>query len=862
MNDNSLNDKTKDSILVERDESAPDEDAVVTLTTNPTDLEDLEGPPIPEELPVLPLRDSVVFPGTIMPLKIVREKVQRVLDAALAASRMLCTVPQRRSDTEDPKLGDLYRVGTACVILKLMRLDDGSETIIVHGVSRVGIVKIEQETPHLVARVQPRADDTEVSTELDALVHTVRQTARRTIELSPSVPDEALGILDGIPTPGGLADFLAANLSLPLVQKQELLETFDVADRLRKINEAMARQIEILEISRKIQSQVADEMDRSQREYWLREQLKAIQQELGQSDTRSAEVEKFKKRIHQAKMPEAVEVEAKRELERLATIPQASPEYSTSIDHLDWLCSMPWSVSTEDRLDIKRAAAILDEDHYGLQKIKKRILEFLAVRKLKPDGRGPILCFAGPPGVGKTSLGQSIARALGRKFARISLGGVHDEADIRGHRRTYIGAMPGRIVREARKCGTNNPVFMLDEVDKLGHDFRGDPTSALLEVLDPAQNTTFVDHYLDVPFDLSKVLFIATANYMDAVPMPLHDRMEVIELSSYTHHEKLQIAKKYLTPRQLEENGLREKDLKFDDKALRAIIAKYTLEAGVRNLERKIGAICRARAAAIVGGAKGSARVTLKTLERDLGLPIHESEIAAEEAVPGVVTGLAFTPVGGEILFVEATCMPGNGNLKLTGQIGEVMRESAMAAFSIVRSRAAKWKIDGKLLLKNDFHIHVPAGAIPKDGPSAGVAMFSALASLLLDRPVDPATAMTGEITLRGSVLPVGGIREKILAAHRAGLTRVILPHRNLRDLTEIPADVCKQIEFVPVKTLSRLAKLVLGSKSKKQPRPKRPKSTAKKQTTKRTARKTAASPRRSKGKVAKRPKRKRPAKR
>ncbi|MEE9295093.1 MAG: endopeptidase La [Phycisphaerae bacterium] len=772
-------------------------------------------PVIPEELPILPLRDSVVFPGTIVPLKIVREKVQRVLDAAIAGSRMVCAVPQRHGETEDPTLDDLYRVGTACAILKIMRLEDGSENIIVHAISRVGIVGIKQRTPYCIAVVQVREDEVPHSTRMDALLHTVRQTARQAIELSPNVPAEAVDVIDTIPTPGGLADFLAANLSLDLVQRQELLETFDVEQRLRKVNAAVARQVEILKMSQKIQSQVRDQMDHSQREYYLREQLRAIQQELGMSDARQVEVEKFKERIAQAKMPQAVEAAAHRELDRLATIPQASPEYSVAADYLNWLSSLPWSVSTEDRIDIEKAGKTLDQDHYGLEKVKKRILEFLAVRKLNPDGRGPILCFAGPPGVGKTSLGQSIARALNRKFIRVSLGGSRDEADIRGHRRTYVGALPGRIVQEIKKAGSNNPVFMLDEMDKLGADFRGDPASALLEVLDPAQNSTFTDHYLDVPFDLSKVMFITTANYTGAIPGPLRDRMEIIELSGYTHREKLQIAKRYLVPRQLAENGLFKGQLRFDDEALRTIIARYTLEAGVRELERKIGAVCRARAVAIVKGARRSSRVTRQSLAKDLGPALYESEIAAEDSVPGVVTGLAFTPVGGEILFVEAQRMPGSGQLKLTGQIGEVMRESAMAAFSLARSRATDWGLKPRELLASDVHIHVPAGAVPKDGPSAGVAMFMALASMLSGRAVEPTTGMTGEITLRGKILPVGGIREKVLAAHRAGLTRVIMPKRNLRDLGEIPKDIRGQIQFVGVTSLDGLMKAVFGPASK-----------------------------------------------
>ncbi len=786
---------------------------------------------IPDHLPVLPLRDSVVFPGTIMPLKVVRKHLQRVLEAAFDGPRMICAVAQRRSDVEDPKLSDVYRVGTACAILRLNRPDEDNETIILQGIARVGIVEVIQETPFLVAQIQPRPDDVEPSTELEALAHSVRSSAHRAIELSPHVPEEALEAVDSIPTVSGLADFLAANLALPLVNKQELLETFDVKDRLAKINEAVVRQIQVLEISQKIQNQVRRQVDRTQREYYLREELKAIQRELGVADARSADVERYRERLAKANPPKQAEEEAFRELERLENIPQSSPEYANIIDYLEWICALPWSVSTDDDIDINKATKILDADHFGLQKIKKRIIEFLAVLKLKPDGKGPILCFVGPPGVGKTSLGQSIARALGRKFARISLGGVHDEADIRGHRRTYIGAMPGRLIQELRKVGSNNPVFMLDEVDKIGQDFRGDPASALLEVLDPAQNSTFSDHYLDVHFDLSRVLFIATANYLDAIPGPLYDRMEVIELSGYTRREKVQIAKRYLVPRQLEENGLEKGSLTFDAESLATIISNYTVEAGVRGLERKIGAICRAKAADIVRGSTRKTHVTIRNLSKYLGNPIYEANVASEEAVPGVVTGLAYTPYGGEILFVEAAYYPGNGGFKLTGQLGDVMRESAQAAVSVVKGRSASLKIDRDFWFENDFHIHVPAGATPKDGPSAGVAMFAALTSLLTGIIVDPHTGMTGEITLRGKVLPVGGVREKMLAAHRAGLRRILLPYKNMRDLDELPADIRKEMEFVPIKSIDKVVATLF-----------KPVGASSKRTTKKTGAKKSAS--------------------
>ncbi|MCP4251449.1 MAG: endopeptidase La [bacterium] len=771
------------------------------------------GPEVPETLPVLPIRDTVAFPATIAPLNVTREKSKRVLDLALAGSRMIVVAAQRHSETDDPRLDDLYRVGTVCVLLKLYKMEDGTQTVVVHGLVRVGIEELTQETPYLEARVHPRFDSEEATTEIEALVHGVRDSAHSIIKMSPDIPEDARVVLDSVSTPGGVADFVAANLSLGLVHKQELLETFDVRQRLRKVHAALVGQVEVLELSQKLQAEVRSKMDKSQRDYYLREQLKAIQSELGHADAKSATQNKLDEKIAAAGMPEEVEAEARRELDRMSNIPQASPEYSVAMDYVEWLTDLPWSVGTGDVADLARAEKILDADHYGLEQVKRRILEFLAVRHLKPDTRGPILCFSGPPGVGKTSLGQSIARALGRKFIRLSLGGVHDEADIRGHRRTYIGSMPGRIIQQLRKAGTNDPLFMLDEVDKIGQDFRGDPASALLEVLDPAQNSTFTDHYLDVPFDLSRILFIATANYLDPIPPALYDRMEVIELSGYTQREKVQIAKRYLVPRQIEENGLKPKQLKFDAQDLEYIISRFTREAGVRNLERAIGSICRARAASIVRKQRRSNRVTRRSIERGLGPPVCDPQSAARRSVPGVVTGLAFTPSGGEILFIEATCMPGNGNLNLTGQLGSVMRESTQAAFSILRARSEQWNIDPADVLRFDYHIHVPAGAVPKDGPSAGVAMLTALVSLLTERPVLPTVGMTGEITLRGRVLPIGGVREKVLAGHRAGLTRLILPKRNARDLRDVPEDIREQIEFVYVTNIDQVLRAALNGK-------------------------------------------------
>ncbi|MBN2561478.1 MAG: endopeptidase La [Phycisphaerae bacterium] len=794
---------------------------------------DAQKPVIPELLPVLPIRDTVVFPGTVVPLTVGREKSKRLLSEVITGSKVLGVVAQRDARTEDPNLDDLYRVGTVVAILKLLDLAEGTQSIIVHGLTRFGIEEFTQTEPYLIARAHPREDTFTETTELEALIATAKSQAERVITLTPGVPDEALSVLANIDQPSALADFLAANLSLELVKRQEFLETFDVPARLRKISKALAHQLEVLELSRKIHDQVKSQIDKTQREYYLHEQLDAIRKELGETDAREAEIEEMKKAIAEAKMPEAVEKEANRELDRMRRISQVSPEYSGILDYLHWLCEVPWSVSTEDDLNIAHAEKVLEADHYDLEKVKRRILEFLAVRKLNPCGRGPILCFAGPPGVGKTSLGQSIARALGRAFIRMSVGGVRDEADIRGHRRTYIGAMPGRVMQEIRKAAANNPVYMIDEVDKIGADARGDPSSALLEVLDPEQNSTFQDHYLGVPFDLSRVMFICTANYMDAVLPPLRDRMEVIEIPGYTQLDKLHIAKRYLVPRRREQAGLKTRQLKFTDQAIEAIIESYTAEAGVRNLEREIGSICRGVAAQVARRRKYPSVIKRSDLAAYLGPVKYESEQALRTSVPGVVTGLAWTPAGGDILFVEATAMPGKGNLLLTGQLGDVMRESVHAAFSVVRSRTKKYGLDAKALARKDLHIHVPAGAVQKDGPSAGIAMFTAIVSLLTQRPCRSDVAMTGEITLRGLVLPIGGLKEKTLAAHRAGIKAIIIPQRNKKDLVEIPAEVRKQIEFVPVKTVDDVLKAALE--------PKRVRKSGNKTETKKTSKEAAA---------------------
>ncbi len=754
-------------------------------------------PDVPRELPVLPVRNVVVFPGTVVPLSIGREKSKRLIDAVLAGSKLLAVFTQRREEVEDPGIDDIYRVGTVAQVLKLLRMPDGTTSLLVHGVLRAGLEQFVATEPYWQALINPHQDETPAGLELEALAYNARQAAEQVIRLSPNVPEEALQILHSIKDPAPLADFLAANLSLGVVQKQELLETFDVPDRLRKVNATLQNQLEVLRLAQKIQTDVRKEIDKTQRQYYLQEQLKAIRKELGEEDTLTAELQELRQQIDQANMPEAVLKEADRELERLGRISQASPEHGLIRDYLDWLIELPWTVETEDKLDLRRAEEILEADHYGLEKIKRRILEHLAVRKLNPEGKSPILCFAGPPGVGKTSLGQSIARSMGRKFIRIALGGIRDEADIRGHRRTYIGSIPGRLIQEIRKAGTRNPLFMLDELDKLGADFRGDPAAALLEVLDPEQNHSFTDHYLGVPFDLSKVFFIGTANYMDPVEPALRDRMEVIELPGYTTDEKTEIAKRYLVPRQIERNGLATAGVTFEEEALHQVIELYTREAGVRNLERSIGSVCRGLAAKVARGEEIPKTVGAGDLAEYLGPPKFDHEMAQRSSIPGVATALAYTPVGGEIIFVEATIMPGRGSFTITGQVGGVMQESAQAALSLVRSRGPDWGISVKRLSESDIHVHVPAGAIPKDGPSAGVAMLTALFTLLTDTTADPLVGMTGEITLRGLVLPIGGVKEKLLAAHRAGLKKVILPARNERDMHEVPNEAREALQLV-----------------------------------------------------------------
>jgi len=763
---------------------------------------------MPEELAVVPAREHVLFPFIIAPMATDRAEIVRAVDAAMEENKIIGVFAQHGDSQSIPD--SLYSVGTAALIARMFKLPDGSIRMFLQGVSRIRLNQLTQTEPYLRAKVEVLQSQVEKSTELEALTRNLASLFQRMVELAPNLPSE-LGIAAvNITDPSDLADFVAAHVSLKVEEAQDILETLDVAERIRKLTGHLNRELEILELGSKIQSQIKGEMDKAQREFYLREQLKAIQKELGETDERTAEINELREKIEQAQLPEEARKEANRELERLSKMPPAAAEHTVSRTYLDWLISLPWSKSTEDNLDINQASKVLDEDHYDLEKVKDRILDYLAVLNLKRDMKGPILCFVGPPGTGKTSVGMSIARALGRKFVRMSLGGIRDEAEIRGHRRTYVGALPGRIIQGIRRAESNNPVFMLDEIDKVGIDFRGDPSAALLEVLDPEQNYAFSDNYLDVPFDLSRVLFITTANMIDPIPPALRDRMEVIELSGYTAEEKLHIANRFLVPRQIKENGLSEEKLQIPDETLLAVISKYTREAGVRNLEREIGTICRKVARQIAEGSRESVVVSPDMLHEYLGPEKYRQELAGEADEVGVATGLAWTPTGGEIIFVEATPVSGKGNLILTGKLGEVMQESARAALTFTRSRAALLGIEDNFCENKDIHIHVPAGAIPKDGPSAGLTMTVALVSALSKRPVSKDVAMTGEITLRGKVLPVGGIKDKVLAAHRAGVTKVILPKDNEKDLEEVPQDIKNKLEFVLVENIDQVLDMVL----------------------------------------------------
>ena len=771
--------------------------------------------PGPRVLPILPATDVVLFPRLIMPLALWEEPAQKLVNEVLLKDKTLGFLTSREQTPMGFDPNNFFPVGTAAVILKMRQADDDSVRLLIQGLYRFRVERWISQDPFLVAEVTPIPEEYEPSLEVEALVSNVKGLFLKMLELSPYLPSELGNLVRELSDPRVLADITGGSLNISKTEKQELLETIDVGQRLHRVLTHINRELEILELGKKIQSQVKSDMDKTQKDYYLKEHIKALQKELGEGDDPTREVDELQFRLEEAELPAHAMKEAERELKRLKRTPPHSPDHQVIRNFLEWLIDLPWSKSTEDNLDLHQARTILDEDHYNLEKVKKRILEYLAVRKLKPDMKGPILCFVGPPGTGKTSLGRSIARALGRKFVRLSLGGVRDEAEIRGHRRTYVGAMPGRIIQSIRRAGSNNPVFILDEVDKIGADFRGDPSSALLEVLDPEQNSTFSDHYLEVDFDLSKVMFITTANLLDPIPPPLRDRMEVLELTGYTEEEKLEIAFSHLLPRQLEAHGLTVEQMEVAPEAVRRVIASYTREAGLRNLEREIAALCRGVAREVAEGGRQQVKLTEADVAQYLGPPRFFRDAALDNPEPGVATGLAWTPAGGDILFIEALRMPGKGNLKLTGQLGDVMKESASAALSYIRARAPFLGIEEDFFDKSDLHIHVPAGAIPKDGPSAGVAMLCALVSLLSGRPVKKGLAMTGEITLRGHVLPVGGIKNKVLAAHRAGIQEVIIPAQNTVDLEEIPESIRGELIFHPVERLDEAMEFAFPPVSK-----------------------------------------------
>ena len=772
--------------------------SIELVKTEPSHPEDQE-PKIPDTLPVLPLPETVVFPYMIAPLFVNRERSIKAVDQSLAENRMIMLVAQKNPAVDDPKASDLHDFGTVSVIMRMLKLPDGRVRILVQGFSRAKVEYFDESQPYLVAKVKPKAEVETVgeSVEMEALIRNVKSAVEKAVALGKNLSQDLVAIITSINDPGRLADLVASNLDLKADRAQEILELVDPADRLRQVHSLITKELEVLEVQNDITSQARGEIDRSQREFYLRQQMKAIQQELGEGNELQEEISQYRRKIRKAKLPAEAAEEAERQVSRLERMHPDAAETATIRNYLDWMVSLPWSKPTKDNLDLKKAEGILNADHYGLEKIKERIIEHLAVRKLKKDSKGPILCFVGPPGVGKTSLGKSIAHALGRKFVRMSLGGVHDEAEIRGHRRTYVGAMPGRVIQSIHQAGSNNPVFMLDEVDKIGSDFRGDPSSALLEVLDPEQNHAFRDNYLGVPFDLSNVMFVTTANMLDPIQPAFRDRMEIIQLSGYTEQEKLEISKRHLIPKQVAEHGLTKSQIQFTDDGIRAMINQYTQEAGLRNLEREIASVCRKVARQVASGEQKVRKIHTDNLDQFLGRPkVFQDELLKRDQV-GVATGLAWTPVGGDILFVEATAMKGRGTLTLTGQLGDVMKESAHAALSYARTHASEFGINESFFGKNDIHVHVPEGAIPKDGPSAGVTIATAMLSLLTGKPVHRKIAMTGEITLRGEVLPVGGIKEKVLAAHRAKIRTVILPALNKRDLEDINEEIRKEMKFI-----------------------------------------------------------------
>ncbi len=773
-----------------------DEETITSIP--PPDTGEIE---FGNELPVLPIRNAVLFPAAVAPFDVGREKsVALVEDIENLDQPIIAIIAQRDPSTDDPDQADLYPVGVAARVLKALKHSSGNYSLILQGLVRIRLEQVVTSEPYIRARVsrlhEPPADDVES----EALAMSLRDIAKQVIQLMPELPREAGSLIDSIQERGQLADLVAANLDAPVDEKSQLLETLEPKERIRKVLRLLTRQLEILKMRERINSQIKEEMGKNQREYVLRQQLKAIKEELGEEEGDQGDLDVLEERIAKANLPSEADKVSHKQLKRLRQMQVGSAEYTVVRTYIDWILDIPWSKQTSDNMDIAAVRKVLDEDHSGLEKVKKRIVEYLAVRKLKTDKKGPILCLIGPPGVGKTSLGRSVARALGRKFHRISLGGVHDEAAIRGHRRTYVGALPGQVIQGMKKASTINPVFMLDEIDKIGHDFRGDPAAALLEVLDPEQNDTFSDHYLEIPYDLSKVMFIATANVGDTIPAPLKDRMEIIEIPGYTRREKLDIARVHLIPKQLEEHGIKPEQVTLEDPAIESIIDHYTREAGVRNMERQIASVIRGVAVKVAEGEHGPWTISdEESLRPYLGAPRFSSEVAERTAETGVATGLAWTSVGGEILFIECTKMHGTGKLQLTGQLGDVMKESAQTAMSYVRTRAKAFGIPEDFLEKSDVHIHIPAGAMPKDGPSAGVTMMTAIVSLLTGSHVRHDVAMTGEITLRGRVLPVGGVKEKVLAAHRAGIKRVILPERNTADLDEVPEEVRETLEFVPV---------------------------------------------------------------
>ena len=783
-----------------------------------TGSSEMEGVNLPSQLdlPVLAIRNTVIFPVLAFPINVGREKSLKAIEEAMAGDKLLGIVTQQDARNEDPDTDELYQTGTIVKILKSVIMPGNKLNVIIQGIARIKVTDWKSTSPFLEASVDVFEQSQSEGSEFESLLTQLRELARKIIDLSPHIPSEASFLVRSIDNPGMLADIVATNLSIGIEEKQELLETLDTTQRIEKVIALLKKEIQVLELSNKIQTEVKGEMDKAQREYFLREQLKAIQKELGEVDERQEEFEELKKAIKKARMPSDVEQVAIKELKRMARMSPGAAEYTVSRTYLDWLTELPWSVTTRDQLEVDQAQIILDEDHYDLEKVKQRIVEYLAVLKLKQDMKGPILCLVGPPGVGKTSLAKSVSRALGRKMVRISLGGVRDEAEIRGHRKTYIGSMPGKVIKGIKKAGSSNPVFILDEIDKLGADYRGDPSSALLEVLDPEQNDTFVDHYLDVAFDLSRVLFIATANMEQTIPSPLLDRMEIIRIPGYTPEDKLKIARNFLLPQVLEDHGLQPAQLTITDEAIRHIIQAYTREAGVRSLKRELAACARWVAREIASGRKATVDVDPGMVEEIRG-PIHFfNEVAERTSVPGVATGLAWTAAGGDILFIEATKMPGKGQLTLTGSLGDVMKESVSVARSYIRAAAPELGISAKEFESHDFHVHVPSGSIPKDGPSAGVTMLTSIVSLLTGIKVDPSIAMTGEATLRGAVLPVGGVKEKVLAAHRAGIKTVLLPEKNKKDLVEVPEEIQEELEFVFCGRMEEVLNRVLGKKKLK----------------------------------------------